>query len=61
MRTYLAKGGMRLRAESLSPEHRREIATIASAAAVEARTHIPKRKRSEIAKEGGGGTMEEET
>jgi hypothetical protein len=39
-----------MRAESLSPERRREIATIASAAAVEARKRIPKAKRSEIAK-----------
>jgi len=40
----------RMRAESLSPERRREIATIASAAAVEARKRIPERKLSEMAK-----------
>jgi hypothetical protein len=39
-----------MRAESLSPERRREIATIASAAAVEARKRIPERKLSEMAK-----------
>jgi hypothetical protein len=40
----------RMRAESLSPERRREIARNASAAAVKARKKIPKGKRSEIAK-----------
>jgi hypothetical protein len=39
-----------MRAASLSPERRREIATLASAAAVEARKRIPKKKRSEMAK-----------
>ena len=39
-----------MRAESLSPERRREIAKIASAAAVKARERIPKWKRSEMAK-----------
>jgi hypothetical protein len=38
-----------MRAKSLSPERRREIASIASAAAVEARKRIPKSQRSEIA------------
>jgi hypothetical protein len=38
-----------MRAESLSPERRREIATIASAAAVEARRRIPAAKRKAIA------------
>jgi hypothetical protein len=39
-----------MRAESLSPERRSEIARIASAAAAAARKRIPKKKRSEIAR-----------
>jgi len=40
----------RMRAAALTPERRREIATLASAAPVEARKHIPKERRNEIAK-----------
>ena len=43
----------RMRAQSLTPERRREIAIKASQAAVEARKKIPPKKRSEIARKAG--------